>query len=156
MIWVIVNGLHIGLSHGLTEAWVMYVVQSCRSDCGVQVCSIGIVVDDEGEGNAGSCRWTRSGEGWALGLDRRTGVAGMTSHDGWHLGNTRVRTWQNGSCCWHGWGLSGHVSRTWGMRTRCDTHTYLVVEPQNHPTLWTSDFRLGLALKPGGGSFDGY
>jgi hypothetical protein len=34
------------------------------------------VVDGEGEGHAGSCRWTESGEGRALGLDLGTGVVG--------------------------------------------------------------------------------
>jgi hypothetical protein len=31
-------------------------------------------------------------------------------------------------------------SMTWGMRTRCDTHDDLVVEPQNHPALWMAVF----------------
>jgi hypothetical protein len=35
-----------------------------------------MVVDSEGEGHAGSCQWTRSGEGRALGLDRVTRVVG--------------------------------------------------------------------------------
>jgi hypothetical protein len=32
-------------------------VKSCRSSCGVQVCSTATVVDDEGEGHASSCQW---------------------------------------------------------------------------------------------------
>jgi hypothetical protein len=32
-------------------------VKSCRSACGVQVCSTAIVVDGEGEGHASSCQW---------------------------------------------------------------------------------------------------
>jgi hypothetical protein len=32
------------------------------------------------------------------------------------------------------------VSKTWGARTRCDTHGGLVVEPQNHPSLSMVDF----------------
>jgi hypothetical protein len=32
------------------------------------------------------------------------------------------------------------VSRTWGTRTRCDTHEGLVVEPQNDPALWMAGF----------------
>jgi hypothetical protein len=40
-------------------------VKPYRSACGVQVWSIGTVVDGEGEGHMGSCRWTRSGEGQA-------------------------------------------------------------------------------------------
>jgi hypothetical protein len=44
-------------------------VQSCLSVYDLQVCSTGTVVDDEGEGHAGSCRWTESGERRALGHD---------------------------------------------------------------------------------------
>jgi hypothetical protein len=36
----------------------------------VQVWSTGMVVDNEGEGHAGSCRWTGSGEGRELALER--------------------------------------------------------------------------------------
>jgi hypothetical protein len=32
------------------------------------------------------------------------------------------------------------VSRTWGTHTQCDTHDDLVVEPRNHPALWTTGF----------------
>jgi hypothetical protein len=42
-------------------------VQPYMSSCGVQVWSTGTMVDNEG--HAGSCQWTRSGEGRALGLD---------------------------------------------------------------------------------------
>lgn len=35
-----------------------------------------MVVDGEGEDHAGSCQWTRSGKGRALGLDWGTGVIG--------------------------------------------------------------------------------
>jgi hypothetical protein len=38
-------------------------VQLCRSGCGVQVWSIGTVVDGWGESHAGSCSWTKSAEG---------------------------------------------------------------------------------------------
>jgi hypothetical protein len=51
------------------------VVQPSLLACGVQVWSTGTVVDDEGECHAGSYWWTRSGEGWALGLDQGTRVA---------------------------------------------------------------------------------
>jgi hypothetical protein len=34
------------------------------------------VVNVEGDGHVSSCRWTRSGEGRALGLDRETRVTG--------------------------------------------------------------------------------
>jgi hypothetical protein len=44
-------------------------VQPCLLTCGVHMSSIGMVVDDEGEGHVGSCQWTRSGEGRALRLD---------------------------------------------------------------------------------------
>jgi hypothetical protein len=56
------------------ESWTdrdvrLYVVQPCQSACGVQVWNTGTMVDGEGKGHAGSCQWTRSGEGQALGLD---------------------------------------------------------------------------------------
>ena len=44
----------------------------CLLVCGAQVWSSEAVVDDEGEGHAGPCRGTRSGEGRMLGLDRGT------------------------------------------------------------------------------------
>jgi hypothetical protein len=47
------------------------------------------------------------------------------------------------------------MSRTSGMRPQCDIHNGLVVEPQNHPALRAIGFQLGLAAKPGGGSFGG-
>jgi hypothetical protein len=47
-------------------------VQLCRSVCGVQVWSTDTVIDDEGEGHVGLCRWTESGEVRALVLDRGT------------------------------------------------------------------------------------
>jgi len=50
-------------------------VQPCRSTCGVQVWSTGTVVDGWGEGHAGSCWWTGSGEGRVLGLDWRIRAA---------------------------------------------------------------------------------
>jgi hypothetical protein len=49
--------------------------------------------------------------------------------------HTRVRTWRSEPCCRCGRGLAGHVPRTWGTRTPCDSHNSLVVEPQNHPAL---------------------
>jgi hypothetical protein len=49
------------------------------------------MVDDKCEGRAGSCRWTRSGEGLALGLDQGTRVARVTSHGGRHQGHALVR-----------------------------------------------------------------
>jgi hypothetical protein len=56
------------------ESWTnrgltVCVVQPCLSDCGVKVWSAGTVVDNEGKGQAGLCRWIGSGEGRALGLD---------------------------------------------------------------------------------------
>jgi hypothetical protein len=36
-------------------------VQPCLSACGV-MWSTGTVVDDKGEGHAGSCRWAESGK----------------------------------------------------------------------------------------------
>jgi hypothetical protein len=60
-----------------TNRCVSYcVVQPCISVYGVQVWSTGTVVDGEVEGHAGSCWWTRSGEGRVLGVDRGTRVAG--------------------------------------------------------------------------------
>jgi hypothetical protein len=52
------------------------VVQSYLSACGVQVCTIDMVVNGKGEGHAVLCRWTRSGKGRALGLDQGTVEAG--------------------------------------------------------------------------------
>jgi hypothetical protein len=62
------------------ESWTnwgmsYYLMQPYLSACGAQVWSIVMVVDDEGEGHAGLCWWTRSGEGRALGLDWGTRVA---------------------------------------------------------------------------------
>jgi hypothetical protein len=45
-------------------------VQPCLLACGVQVCSIGTVVDNEGKDYASLCQWVESDEGQALGLDR--------------------------------------------------------------------------------------
>jgi hypothetical protein len=63
-------------------------------------------------------------------------------HPWWLTPRTRIRTrtWQSGSCCWHCRGLAGYVSRTWGTRTWCDTHSGLVVEPQNHHALGLAGF----------------
>jgi hypothetical protein len=47
------------------------VMQPCHSAYGVQVYSLGTVLNNEGE-HAGSCRWAGSGEGQVLGLDRGT------------------------------------------------------------------------------------
>jgi ribosomal protein S9 len=63
------------------ESWttqgVSYcVVQPCLLICGEQVWSTDTVVNVEGDGHVSSCRWTRSGEGRALGLDRETRVTG--------------------------------------------------------------------------------
>jgi hypothetical protein len=52
------------------------VVQPCFSVCGMQVWSTGTVVDSEGEGHVGSCRWTGRGEGRALRLNRGTREVG--------------------------------------------------------------------------------
>jgi hypothetical protein len=49
-------------------------------------------------------------------------------------------TWRSEPCCRHDRGLVGHVSRTWGTRTLCDSHSGLVVEPQNHHVIWMADF----------------
>jgi hypothetical protein len=43
-------------------------VQPCFLAYGVQVWSTGTVVNGEGEGHAGSCRWTERDEGQALDL----------------------------------------------------------------------------------------
>jgi hypothetical protein len=45
---------------------------------------------------------------------------------------THAMTWRSGPCCRLDGGLTGHISRTWGT---CDTHSGLVVWPQNHPAL---------------------
>lgn len=45
---------------------------TCLLACGAEAWSSEAVIDDEGEGHAGSCRWTGSGEGLMLGLDRGT------------------------------------------------------------------------------------
>ena len=50
-------------------------VQPCRLACGVQVWSTETVVDVEGEGHAGLCRWAGNNEGRVLGLDQVTRVA---------------------------------------------------------------------------------
>jgi hypothetical protein len=52
------------------------IVQPYQSAYGVQVWSIGTVVNDEGESNASSWRWTRCSEGRVLGLERGTRVTG--------------------------------------------------------------------------------
>jgi hypothetical protein len=47
-----------------TNRGVSYcVVQPYLSACGALVRSTGTMVDNEGEGNAGLCRWTGSSEG---------------------------------------------------------------------------------------------
>jgi hypothetical protein len=51
-------------------------VQPCLLACGMQMWNTGTVVNDEGEDHVGSCRWTWSGEGRVLGLDRGTREAG--------------------------------------------------------------------------------
>jgi hypothetical protein len=43
-------------------------LQSVKLVCGVQVCSIGTMIDTEGEDHVGSCRWAWRGEGQVLGL----------------------------------------------------------------------------------------
>jgi hypothetical protein len=53
--------------------------------------------------------------------------------------HTSASTCWSGSCCRHGRGLAGHVSRTWGTCMRCDTQGTLVVEPQNHPATYATD-----------------
>jgi hypothetical protein len=50
------------------ESWThrgmrLCIVQPCRLSYGVQVWRTCTVVNDEGEGLAGSCRWTGSDEG---------------------------------------------------------------------------------------------
>jgi hypothetical protein len=44
-------------------------MQPYLSACGVQVWSIKMVLDGEGEGPSSSCRWIGSGEGRIMGLD---------------------------------------------------------------------------------------
>jgi hypothetical protein len=53
---------------------------------------------------------------------------------------THAMMWQSGSCCRRDGGRAGHVSRSWGTCTTCDTHCGLVVWPQNHPTLRMTGF----------------
>jgi hypothetical protein len=53
---------------------------------------------------------------------------------------TRARMWWSGPCCRHNRGLARHVSRTWGTRTRCDTHDSLVFEPQDYLVLQIAGF----------------
>jgi hypothetical protein len=65
------------------ESWTnqstrLCVVQLCLSACSMYVWSTGTMVEDEGEGHVGSCRWTRSDKGWALGLGRGTKEARVT------------------------------------------------------------------------------
>jgi hypothetical protein len=58
---------------------------------------------------------------------------------------TSMRTWWSGLCCQHDRGLVGHKSRTWRMRTWCDTHGGFVVDPQNHHAYgWRVWLSLGL------------
>jgi hypothetical protein len=45
---------------------------------------------------------------------------------------THARMWRCEPCCRCGRGLARHVSKMWGTSTRCDSHSGLVVEPQNH------------------------
>jgi hypothetical protein len=66
------------------ESWtnrgVSYcIVQPCLLACGVQVWSTSTTVDGEGECHVGSCQWTRSDEGWALGLDRGIRVPALST-----------------------------------------------------------------------------
>lgn len=49
---------------------------TCPLTCGVQVWSSETMVDNEGEGHMGLCRWIRSSEEWTLGLDQGTGEGG--------------------------------------------------------------------------------
>jgi hypothetical protein len=57
------HGWYFGVVGRLTR---LCVVQPCLSACGVKVRSIGMVVDGEGEGHAGSSQWIGSSEGRAL------------------------------------------------------------------------------------------
>jgi hypothetical protein len=60
---------------------------------------------------------------------------------------TCARTWKSGSCCRHNRGLAGHASRTWGTRTRCDTHGGLVIWASKPPSVMDSEFSTGFGLK---------
>jgi hypothetical protein len=55
----------------LTKRGVSLGCATCLLACGVQVWSSKAVVNDEGEGQAGLCRWTKSGEGQMSGLGLR-------------------------------------------------------------------------------------
>jgi hypothetical protein len=44
--------------------------------------------------------------------------------------HTRARMWRSGLCCRRCKGPVGHMFRTWGAHTWCDTHGGLVVDPQ--------------------------
>jgi hypothetical protein len=96
--------------------------QPCWSTCDVQVWSTGTVVDGWGEGHAGSCWWTESGEGRVLGLDWRIRAARWPTMltDSWdtHLCEDVVE-----------WTVLPAWSRTSGTRvwswrscTRCGAH----------------------------------
>jgi hypothetical protein len=101
------------------ECEIMY-LKPCQSACDVQVWSTGTVVN--GEGHAGSCRWTESDQGRALDLTEGSESPGDQQ---WWLTLrtcTRARTWWSRPCCRRDRGLVGHVSMTWWTRTRCDTH----------------------------------
>jgi hypothetical protein len=76
------------------------------------VWSTGRVVNNKDEGHAVSCRWTGSGEGRVLGLDRGTRVTRWLAVVA-NTCDTCARMWQSGSCCRRDRGLAGHVSRTW-------------------------------------------
>lgn len=113
--WMIVNiGSALVWVGGLTRVRVVFCV-TCLSSCGVQVWSTWTMVNGECEDHAGLCQWTRSGEGWALGLDWGIGeamwlvaVADTLAHAlvrGCGIANRVVGVIED----W--W---GHMSKTWG------------------------------------------
>jgi hypothetical protein len=61
-------------------------------------------------------RWKTSARIWPI--DHRSR---MTSCGGWHLRHTPTRRRMDRSYCWRSCRPAGHVSKTWGMRTRCAT-----------------------------------
>jgi hypothetical protein len=132
------------------------------SACGVQVWSIGTVVNNEGEGHAGSCRWTRIGEGRVLGLDRGTRFAGWLAlvADTWDMHSRKVMVERVVLPAW---------SRTCKIRvqdmgyiTWCDTHDCLVVDPRKttkrygrrvFDRIWPQNSAVAIVEGTGGGTW---
>jgi hypothetical protein len=106
--------------------------------------------DSGRRGRWNSCRFVSMGrERWRTSTVTwlRDWTRWVTSRGGWHLAQTHTRTWQNGSCCWRSQGLAGHVSRTCGARTQCNTHDNLVVDCQKTTPRYRRWVLLSLGLK---------